>query len=150
MVRVDVVKKTSGKGGNKWWWWTWTARWATAATSKPTSMSRATWTATTTWRFNCPTLTWTKSGLTIVSAPWRWYLMNENKNNSFSTCSQWGQKNWELRTCPATLVTMGVRWIGSGNLPGVEDKKTRGGFVRGFVFVLYGKILPFKIPHSSS
>jgi hypothetical protein len=43
-----------------------------------------------------------------------------------------------------------VRWIGSGNLPGVEDKKTRGGFVRGLVFVLYGKILPFKIPHSSS
>ena len=37
--------------------------------------------------------------------------------------------------------------VGSGNLPGDETKRR---LRRGLVFVLYGKILPFKIPHSSS
>ncbi len=140
MVRVDVVKKTSGKGGNKWWWWTWTARWwATATTSKPTATSR-TWVATT-WRFNCPNLNKIR---TILSAPFDGILTNVN---SFIYLIQWGQK---LRA-PDSSGNGWSRWrrggrlagwqVGSGNLPGVDEKAASSQ-----PELLYGKELPF-LPH---
>jgi hypothetical protein len=76
---------------------TWTARWwAKAATSKLTSMSRATWAATTTWLLTTLTLTWTKiRTIYRIGSIWRWYLANEIINNSLSTWSSGDRNFWQ-------------------------------------------------------